>query len=997
MRKGYTISVIFVGITVLFSPVASLAQGYWLGHYTTVDGLPSNTIYQIEQDKDGYLWLGTDNGLVRFDGTQFRSYYDSALISHEIIQLHVNSKGTIAFTNLFRQVGTIKAGELTVHSLKLDGKAYGFWDFVLDDEENFYLAPDMEFLDDLLWKDREENELRRIPSKYQRCRSLHWWSEAQKVLGIVAKTLNHTPSLMMTEVSGDTSDQFHSQYFPIPLELRKMGHLYAKINVLNGKIFMLLAPNQLFVKIGDEIKRIQIPNVEASQKFFDMEEDHLGQIWISSSSGLFQLNFQDDTTATLGMNLLQGISVNSIFKDHESNIWLGTESFGLYRLSAERYVEFKATDLGKERLSIKRLNSVGKEAVIGIDKFGDVFQFNESGWEKRNMHEPDYLNGSLIGPKQELIVYGNNLMYWPAPNNQHGVSLSLNKYAASDKTFLPLRNVKNIILDDNQLLVGGGRFFAKINVDTYEVGELTIAFRVASIWKDLNKDIIWIGQEKGLCQILPNDSMKVFESDSGQKLPKVVQNFVQKPEGSLFVGTQGSGLWIVEDGSLERIDERFDLPAKTYVDLEYAAPYIWAITEKGIMKIHEEDYSYLFLEQNKASPISEAYDIEIQGENVWISSANKILCFKVDQPGFLTSLPPVYLESFVAQNEIGELHSDRLLPYAFNEVFIRISAISFSESLAYEYRLNESAVWTRIDRPELRLSSLKSGSYQVQIRAVRLNGVKSNPPLEITFFIQTPFWRSIWFWGLIGLSLGGIILWQVRQYFQNKLEREQQRDKLNRRIAELKLQALRTQMNPHFIFNCLTSVQHLLLEEDIEQALAYLSDFARLIRLAFEHSAKEVIPLSEEIRFLTTYIDLEKFRLSQEVEVDLHIDRNLDPELYNIPPMLVQPIVENAFQHGLLHSEVSGKLDISFAQHSENILRCTVRDNGIGRERAGQIMNKWKEGTHASGLKISEERLELVNEKFPNIVSLEIEDFNNENTLSHGTEVRLLIPFTNDH
>src|SRR5690606_8791202 len=190
----------------------------------------------------------------------------------------------------------------------------------------------------------------------------------------------------------------------------------------------------------------------------------------------------------------------------------------------------------------------------------------------------------------------------------------------------------------------------------------------------------------------------------------------------------------------------------------------------------------------------------------------------------------------------------------------------------------------------------------------------------------------------------------------------------NKRLVEVKSQALQTQMNPHFIFNALNAIQQYLTDFDQEKAMSYLAKFARLIRLILEQSKKKTISLESELELLNLYLMLEKLRFKENVEVYLNLPDDIEKEKSEIylPPLLIQPIIENAFKHGLFHKEGKGRLDITFSK-SGKYLKCTIEDNGVGRA-ATLEKNKWrKKGEHkSSGLDTTTERLQLLHANDPN-------------------------------
>lgn len=189
--------------------------------------------------------------------------------------------------------------------------------------------------------------------------------------------------------------------------------------------------------------------------------------------------------------------------------------------------------------------------------------------------------------------------------------------------------------------------------------------------------------------------------------------------------------------------------------------------------------------------------------------------------------------------------------------------------------------------------------------------------------------------------------------------------KFKSQLSELKMKALQAQINPHFIFNCMNSINQMILEGHNDKASLYLEKFSRLIRLILENSESTEVSLKDEILLLEAYIQLEELRFNGCIQYHLSTAKDLDPENVFLPFMVLQPFVENAIWHGLRPKGQSddGRIDISIAQN-EGLLICQIEDNGVGRDKSTQLQRKavWK--TKSMGLKITEERLELLNKEF---------------------------------
>lgn len=204
--------------------------------------------------------------------------------------------------------------------------------------------------------------------------------------------------------------------------------------------------------------------------------------------------------------------------------------------------------------------------------------------------------------------------------------------------------------------------------------------------------------------------------------------------------------------------------------------------------------------------------------------------------------------------------------------------------------------------------------------------------------------------------------------------------------------ALRAQMNPHFIFNCLNAIDNYILKNDADHASRYLNKFARLVRNILSQSDKSFITLKKELELLNNYIELENLRLTEKFDYILQVDPSIDIEETEIPTMVLQPFVENAIVHGLAHQAGLKSLFISITP-VDNLLRCVIEDSGVGREEALRIKNSKIQTHESKGMRVTEGRLELLQQEVKEKGTVIITDLYDENGLPCGTRVEINIPF----
>ena len=249
-----------------------------------------------------------------------------------------------------------------------------------------------------------------------------------------------------------------------------------------------------------------------------------------------------------------------------------------------------------------------------------------------------------------------------------------------------------------------------------------------------------------------------------------------------------------------------------------------------------------------------------------------------------------------------------------------------------------------------------------------------------------------------GLIAGFILLFLLGIFILRNLslkrrsELQKQKLESEKKQTELEMQALRAQMNPHFIFNCLSSINRFILKNESKAASNYLTRFSRLMRLVLNNSQKPLITLEDELEMLELYLEMERLRFKNSFDYAITFLNAIDSDNVFIPPLLLQPFCENAIWHGLMNKEGQGRLDIELNMEG-NILNCVIRDNGVGREKAEELKSKTAEKEKSMGLQITTERLALLNKEKGLHTFYEIEDLKNENGNASGTKVILKISF----
>jgi anti-sigma regulatory factor (Ser/Thr protein kinase) len=485
--------------------------------------------------------------------------------------------------------------------------------------------------------------------------------------------------------------------------------------------------------------------------------------------------------------------------------------------------------------------------------------------------------------------------------------------------------------------------------------------------------------------------------DSIQGLHMRIDGITEDRFGNLWIATRGEGVYTIYGKQKWHFGEEEGVAGNTCrVITKDENGNIWVGTNRGVSMISNFNRSTGKAEIRSFNTThgllcDEVKSLLCHDGKLWMGS-NEGLCW-IDISSLTKNAvqPPVYITSILFGTDPVKLNADAEFSYSDKTIRVFVEGLCFRDpqGLRYKYRLvGGDEHWIITANREISFSGLSPGEYQLQIIAVNSDGTESTHPSVFTFHILTPFYATWWFI-LFSISILIVFGWRVAALRIKMIQkRTKEKSDTEKRIAELRLKALRAQMNPHFIFNAINSIQHFVLQNDSEQAYNYLAKFSRLIRLVLDQSQSESIPLDQELKMLNLYIELEQLRFERPFTYKIKVDEELTDQNIRIPGMLVQPFIENAIWHGLLPKK-SGEaaIKISFSKR-ENDVVIVIEDNGVGRKISEQ--SKTEDGKRKSyGLQITEERLRLAENKNSDQPLIKITDLKDEKGNPSGTKVEI--------
>jgi len=328
--------------------------------------------------------------------------------------------------------------------------------------------------------------------------------------------------------------------------------------------------------------------------------------------------------------------------------------------------------------------------------------------------------------------------------------------------------------------------------------------------------------------------------------------------------------------------------------------------------------------------------------------------------------------------------------YDRTQLRVRYGAVTPPGYLRHYAARVAGGAWSESNEGVMDLRGLGPGVHDLEFKLMDREGVLG-PVTRLRVVIDPPWWQKLWARAVFALLLAGaiVLVFRLRLNWVRRSERKE--ESVARTVNELKLQALRAQMDPHFIFNCLNSIDHFILGEDKRKASHYLNRFARLIRLILQQSESTTVPLEREVEMLRYYLELEAVRFETPFTWDVKVDPLLQHDPIELPTMLVQPFVENAIWHGLQHKSGTGRVEVTFRTVNEGV-ECTIEDDGIGRAASSEI-NKGRHSVHKSmGMRVTTDRIKLLTEQHRRTARINVHDLADKDGRPLGTRVVIVVP-----
>lgn len=945
-------------------------------NFSVEDGLPSSNVFSIHSDSKGNLWFATTNGVGVYDSRIFRKIgIPEGLEDPYILQIKEDTTGRVWFMSRAGGLFYYNGSEVVPHP----------------QNRNIISTLQSAIPTDFL------------PLSQDSIIMLHWyWS-----LGVSGKGVTPKWDPLMRLYDYGPAPGKH--VWPLLGYFRVVGNILAggfaprgqhredKIVIINaGRAdtidhepihvpgvqtrFTWVSNDTVFIASKNGIKGyirdrefLSFSGLsDITNSIYPVRE---GVFFGSSDRGLYFIEYKTGKVH----HYFDGTCIYAIERDAQGGFWFGTEEHGVMYVPE---FQFRNIPFDPKDKIISTIQG-GKDHLTVSTKRGNLFRstMNFHKWEpialgvissaKLNLPGYRWALNYTTGPRRPFLcgeTVNGEMINKPVPDfylsvlqttpggptlaaDFHSIHIVSHENLEKKQPLMKAVRVQNIVTAGDSSIVfcttNGILIYNRLKVDTVPLPE---GFDQSLIVKDCirSRDMV-------VCATHGNGLLAYNIVDDGLKFLKPVKtsgrffNFIASDNELMLAGCE-SGLYRLE----------------------------WENDELTAYNIHFE----------YGLPPVEVNDAYITDSLIYLATSAGIQSIPASLPPLLKKAVPVRIHA-VAVNDsvVADFRSVNAFEHFTGIMGFDIQTRSFRHrnDFVYEYRLlpGDSA-WFRTSVPTVQYSSLPPGNYTFQVRT-RDNEIYSD---EYSFTITPLFWETWWFRATIAvmilLLIGIPIFWMIRE---NRIRAQHELA-----FRGLKLSAVSAQMNPHFIFNSLNAIHSFVLQNNSIKSAGYLSRFSMLIRSILDNSMKTLIPLDKSIESIDMYVELEQLRFSDKFEYSKIIDENIPMRDFMVPPMLLQPFVENAILHGIVPKYGKGSLQITLKRLHAS-LHCIIRDDGIGRKAASEIKDKSGLLHAGQSTSILQERIELFNRLFKTEISLSYTDLSDSSGKPSGTIVNIVIPY----
>lgn len=936
----------------------SFSQQIRFNQFTTKDGLLSDEVYNLHQDKKGYLWCFTNYGALKYNGNTFKPVLKNLPFGDSFIySIYENKEGRkwIANSNekiyeiindsAFQVPGTEETSEL------LRKKILEVIQLYVDDSLNIYAQTK-----------HDSYKFIKTGPKYRPVKlgfaedsiAFHVFDKEDALYKYHSFTGN------------DSTFCGGRKELKILLHQKNGDRFFAVDCIRSAPRFFKHIRDKIYFSQHNRLVRIDHGEVTGFINFNTLITnftcDKNGHIWVACyTDGLYELDKNDSVVN----HYLEKLSVNDVLADSQNGLWVSTVS-GLFHCSnLNNYYFPESQPLGQHITLLKKIKD---ELFVG-NTSGDIFVF-------RNGQRNHFKDEKKAQDPWDLIKEGNDY-------------LIISRYLIQQKGFLdnlsvPVNLEYGIKLSckgkDTLYILQRKRFYI---LENRKFREIKLDYRAYSFEVRGNQQ--FLGMDNGIWKI--SDQNLIQPAYLSKSKDYRIKSITKDMENNLWFCSTGGGLFKLDlQNRLQQFTNSNGLPENVINSINFEKNGILLSTNSGLyFSVNfngKGNWKKLF-----SGSVEQAVLFE---DKIYLSTLSGLVILderKIHEPGqFYFNLNTIRVNS--EEIPVSMLNS---LQHGQNNLEFIFDLVSFNNNKCIlKYKLNgETKDSNIVDGNALGFQKLPPGNYTLEVEPLLTSSMHLD--LQVQFTIIPAFWQTGIFVVIMicsGIFLSILITSFV---FRMKRKRTERKNKAERLIQEYKLIALKAQINPHFMSNCLTAIQHLIINNQVDLATVYIAKFGLLVRQILNFSARSLVTLKEELEITVLNIELEQLRFKKKFTFEMKAEDTIDPKRIYVPALILNPIIENAIWHGLLpvRNEKQGILLIDI-KIENNMLLLIVEDNGKGRGERDTRMGNTRE---SKGIDLTKQRLHNINYMFGNQESqLVYVDLKDKNGFSNGTRVIISLP-----
>jgi ligand-binding sensor domain-containing protein len=938
--------------------------------------LPAQECYKVIQDKQGYIWISTEAGLVKFSGTRSMVFNkNNGLDQNSAYILQKGEEQDIWIATSSKRIYQYKNNSLLIpwFSKHIGDSINDSYDQILTlnklNDNDIFVST----FDETFSIDSKQKKVRRVtPPKgeydfYFIKTTSALQSILQKKSRIFNDTLRQNPRDIIIRV------QQENRFIDIKISSSKFSFFGRVLTTTDQKGTGYIGLLNLLIRVNPDLSYSYIATPDM---ILNLYCDKNNGLWVGNYKAGVRF-FPDPSKMELNVVNMPDMSVTGVAEDHEGGIWCTTLEKGVFYTSSKNVIHYSN--------------------IKGLDKKADLLKtfdnkvFTTSG--TKEIYKLDSLEISSLQIKHPLSFPVNDILR----DGEDYLLASKSYILKADNDFQFFQALKT---QDQKEYYGGSQFVKLSNNKIYfiqygrlfelikgEIKKIDLNIQADNIVADHN--YILIGTQNGAYQFDPEKKiLKKFENLSGE-VTKIL-----KTGRELWICTKADGIYKIINNTTEK-PKQLNLLTRSFFDIEAdSSRSLWIASNIGLIKVFPNRKKIEIANVQDGLPTNEIYDLEILNNWLYMSSTLGISMVNKEKLIRPSSLSPIVVKSiYIKNNNVGNTIPSSISA-SNNIIKISLDILTFKDLLhpRFIYSLKcDEPVADIVNGNELTLQNLQPGNYFLEIYPV--NGKGSRAPVSFNFSIMRPWWQKTIVLTVF-IVFACIFIYFIAMFLARRIKlKEESRARIQRLLAEYQLTSLQAQMNPHFIFNSINSIQTYILNNNPQEAYDYLAKFSRLVRIVLDNASEKELLLEKELEMITLYLELEQQRFKGQFFYNIIIDPKVNIYEVSLPPMLIQPFVENAIWHGLmpLKKTRKGEVIINIKQISE-ILHIVITDNGIGRTKS--LAAKTAKNHKSIATKLTERRIEVLKSSpgFEDTRILISDLFPDEDYT--GTKVQITIPIS---